>query len=98
MTLNEIKKWGKENKKEIFYTVTTISLASIAAVLGYKYIDAKRQLNSSVECCKIWQGKYLKSVGEKIEFERKYNRAIADGLRHGSSIAGTYMNEKRKIA
>ena len=98
MTLNEIKKWGKENKKEIFYTVTIISLGSIAAVLGYKYIDAKHQLNNSVECYKILQRKYLKAVGEKIEFERKYNRAISDGLRHGSSIAGIYMNEKRKIA
>ena len=87
--------WVKKNRREAFKrTVKGLSfvVSAVLAGIGLKQnITLKKENSDLSDAVEYFQNKEIAS----LENQRAAERAVSDGLRHGSSECGKYMNSLR---
>lgn len=101
---NSLKLWLKEHKNEIIISGLSIASVAIMAIL-FKNKESKRDLNEKLlkEELEYYLNKSNNLEKENIRLkdlceikDSFFNEIISDALRHGSSLAGKHMSDRKQ--
>lgn len=80
--------WAKKHKKDIIFVVVIGSATVISVALGVKNKDFLKEIN-------FLKKENMRLTDLCLEKDEYFKELMADGLRHGSSLAARHMADRK---
>lgn len=95
--LNSLKKYCKENKRDLVQkTLLTVSGVTIG-IMGYKNNEMMSVLKEALKANDSLANRVTELEDTNVQLLTLYRQGISDGLRNGSPVCGQHMRNLQKI-